>query len=306
MCVCVCVRAHPSVKLKSGTFITCRTLLYSRCLADSSFRFKRRGSIQVKGKGCMTTYFLIADSDVTVHEPDDEFTSLPLIGNVTTLFVNSVSKMSMFDSDEPSSDTLSRLHGEHFADNEAPKAIFWVDDEQQGERPSADNDRSEDLNKRARDTLVENEQQSGNNLADSQQLRHTSADGERVRITPPNNEQVKNTSANDEEVRRTDGKRRTSANGKQGRDTSADNRQVKDTSAEYEQVKDSSVDNETLLDTSGGCDQSLGTGTNFKSVNNTRTQLFPRVVKPDYTFLSTQPFHGTSSTKAQSKLCAVL
>ena len=109
-------------------------------------------------------------------------------------------------------------------------------------------------------------------------------------------------------VRRTssDGKRRTSVDGKQGWDTSADNKQVKDTSAEYEQVKDSSVDNETLLDTSGGCGQSLGTGTNLKSVNNTRTQLLPRVVKPDYTFLSTQPLHGTSSTKAQSKLCAVL
>lgn len=59
---------------KCITILNENIILYNRSLAGHDFQFKKRGTIQVKGKGLMTTYFLVGDS---MLEPDDEFASLP-------------------------------------------------------------------------------------------------------------------------------------------------------------------------------------------------------------------------------------
>ncbi|XP_041348520.1 guanylate cyclase soluble subunit beta-2-like [Gigantopelta aegis] len=45
-------------------------------LRKSNFRLKRRGDIAVKGKGMMTTYFLVADRWRQLKEPNDEYRDL--------------------------------------------------------------------------------------------------------------------------------------------------------------------------------------------------------------------------------------
>ncbi|XP_046380373.2 guanylate cyclase soluble subunit beta-2-like [Haliotis rufescens] len=47
-----------------------------RCIRNKGYQLKKRGQIQVKGKGEMTTYFLVGDKNRRVVEPDDDFTSL--------------------------------------------------------------------------------------------------------------------------------------------------------------------------------------------------------------------------------------
>lgn len=48
------------------------------CLAQRGYAFRTRGQIEVKGKGKMTTYFLVGSPSRDVREPDDEFLSLPV------------------------------------------------------------------------------------------------------------------------------------------------------------------------------------------------------------------------------------
>ncbi|XP_046569189.1 guanylate cyclase soluble subunit beta-2-like [Haliotis rubra] len=47
-----------------------------RCIRNNGYQLKKRGRIQVKGKGEMTTYFLVGDKNRRVVEPDDDYTTL--------------------------------------------------------------------------------------------------------------------------------------------------------------------------------------------------------------------------------------
>ena len=62
-------------------FPSYRVLSY-RLLHGEGYIFRRRGNIEVKGKGQMTTHFLVGKIDNQVMEPQDEFCSLPLEGGV--------------------------------------------------------------------------------------------------------------------------------------------------------------------------------------------------------------------------------
>ncbi|KAK7488571.1 hypothetical protein BaRGS_00020188, partial [Batillaria attramentaria] len=50
-----------------------------RSLRNIGFTFKRRGEMEIKGKGKMVTHFLIGDGENEVHEPEDSFSSYPLL-----------------------------------------------------------------------------------------------------------------------------------------------------------------------------------------------------------------------------------
>ena len=239
------------------------------------------------------TYFLVGDSDVSVLEPDDEFTSLPLVGDVTTFSATSAPKISVSDSgrasipadNEPSRDTLSRLSSEHLADGDVRRAITLTDDERQGGRAPADSDPTRDssaLCKRVRDVSVENEQ-AGNTSVDNQHAENIFSDHGRAQGSLLAYERAGDASVDNE----------------QSVETPADNEQVRGT--ESKRVRDTPAGKEP----SGICDQSLTSSTSPQSLNSMRPKLVPRVVKPDYTFLSTQP-HAAPSSKNRSKLCTVL
>lgn len=54
----------------------------TRNLQESKeFICRCRGEIEVKGKGKMTTFFLIGTSSKRVREPDDEYRDLPVVGD---------------------------------------------------------------------------------------------------------------------------------------------------------------------------------------------------------------------------------
>ncbi|XP_070193840.1 guanylate cyclase soluble subunit beta-2-like [Littorina saxatilis] len=53
--------------------------LCTRSLRNIGFFFKRRGEMEVKGKGKMVTHFLISDGDMSVAEPKDAFTDYPIL-----------------------------------------------------------------------------------------------------------------------------------------------------------------------------------------------------------------------------------
>ncbi|PVD25336.1 hypothetical protein C0Q70_15836 [Pomacea canaliculata] len=50
-------------------------------LVNKGFRMKKRGLIEVKGKGLLTTYFLVGDGHINVTEPEDKFMSFPVLTN---------------------------------------------------------------------------------------------------------------------------------------------------------------------------------------------------------------------------------
>ncbi|KAK7488573.1 hypothetical protein BaRGS_00020190 [Batillaria attramentaria] len=78
-------------------------------LVEHEFRIKRRGSILVKGKGLMTTFFLVGDTSMVAPEPEDEFTALPLVprlaANTTSSFVDRDTTYSYHDGETYFSDT---------------------------------------------------------------------------------------------------------------------------------------------------------------------------------------------------------
>ncbi|XP_070193833.1 uncharacterized protein [Littorina saxatilis] len=106
------------------------------CLRNSGFHFKRRGTIEVKGKGDMTTFFLVGDSDVTVLEPDDEFTSLPLLNIATGTESSTVSGKKI-----PGDDSGNASFA---ADNDSPEHTHTNHDERSVNKSAAKVDRSED------------------------------------------------------------------------------------------------------------------------------------------------------------------
>ncbi|KAL8560979.1 hypothetical protein ACOMHN_061193 [Nucella lapillus] len=59
-----------------------------RCLRDCGFHFKERGALTVKGKGVMTTHFLVGHDDVSIQEPGDQFTAFPTIQDPVTSSAN--------------------------------------------------------------------------------------------------------------------------------------------------------------------------------------------------------------------------
>lgn len=58
--------------LRAACFLHSRRKLY-----DYGYVFKRRGQIEVKGKGCMTTFFLVGHNSRHTKQPQDQFTNLP-------------------------------------------------------------------------------------------------------------------------------------------------------------------------------------------------------------------------------------
>ena len=58
--------------LRALCFLPSRRKLY-----DYGYVFKRRGQIEVKGKGCMTTFFLVGHNSRRTKQPQDQFTNLP-------------------------------------------------------------------------------------------------------------------------------------------------------------------------------------------------------------------------------------
>lgn len=54
-------------------------LFPNSALRNLGFTFKRRGEIEVKGKGSMVTHFLISDGTTIVQEPTDDFTDNPTL-----------------------------------------------------------------------------------------------------------------------------------------------------------------------------------------------------------------------------------
>ena len=48
-------------------------------MAHDEYRVRSRGDIEVKGKGTMSTFFLIGSKSKFVKEPNDEFTKLPVV-----------------------------------------------------------------------------------------------------------------------------------------------------------------------------------------------------------------------------------
>ena len=57
VCACVCVRSPPALKIHVSS--ATRAVLQD----FSSFQLELRGDISVKGKGSMTTYWLLGESD---------------------------------------------------------------------------------------------------------------------------------------------------------------------------------------------------------------------------------------------------
>ena len=70
-------------RLKSGScgcVVKVKNFLH-RCLQENNtYILRARGEIEVKGKGKMSTYFLVGTTSERVKEPDDEFLHLPMIG----------------------------------------------------------------------------------------------------------------------------------------------------------------------------------------------------------------------------------
>ncbi|KAK3102962.1 hypothetical protein FSP39_015315 [Pinctada imbricata] len=51
-----------------------------KLLADKGYEFRARGQLEVKGKGLMSTYFLLGRDGHRVNEPDDAYMDLPIAG----------------------------------------------------------------------------------------------------------------------------------------------------------------------------------------------------------------------------------
>lgn len=84
----------------------------------------------------MTTFFLVGDSDVTVLEPDDEFTSLPLLNIATGTESSTVSGKKI-----PGDDSGNASFA---ADNDSPEHTHTNHDERSVNKSAAKVDRSED------------------------------------------------------------------------------------------------------------------------------------------------------------------
>lgn len=64
-------------------------IIFFRNLHESKeskdYIFRCRGDIDVKGKGKMTTFFLVGRKDRIVDEPDDEYCELPRLGDADSV-----------------------------------------------------------------------------------------------------------------------------------------------------------------------------------------------------------------------------